>query len=292
MVKKGKDRPTLAEPAKPETRPSGEPKEPPDDGGLLGPDVRRYSDGHELIRSAEDEAKRAARLTVKKNKTFAEVRPQMLEELGKACDDFKADKPQSLILYADDILKNAILYDFEDTLKLLKEKSILAGGKIVLYVKDREMAEKAGGLKTLIEANLGNDTEVLLVKKWETEELVSCEDPMIEIDFLARGASRDAKGRLNGTEILGIIRGNGLNWTETFRDYKLEVPLVIINNNVAGIFSFSQAILLAMKAKAAGKDSPNRALSAWIICLNPIEILTTKTYQEYIRYRDEVLVKA
>jgi len=264
-----------------------EPKEPPDDGGQLGPNVRRYSDGHELIRSTEDEAKRAKRLTVKSKKTFAEVRPQMLKDLGKACDEFKADKPQSLILFADDILKNAILYDFEDTLKLLKEKNVLAGGKIVLYVKDKEMEQKTEGLKALIENNLGASAEVVVIKQWERGQLNSCGDPVKEIEALVRiSTSRGAK------EILGVIRGNGIDWAQTFKDYNLQVPLVIINDNVAGIFSFSQAILLAMKAKAAVKDLSNRTFNAWIACLDPIEILTVKMYQDYIRYRDEVLVKA
>jgi len=266
--------------------------EKPDDGGQLGPSVQRYSGGHEMIRTEKDEAARAAKLTVKTKKTFKEARPELLKELGKACDDFKADKPQSLILYADDILKNAILYDFEDTLKLLKEKNVLAGGKIVLYVRDKEMEQKTEGLKALIENNLRSSTEVVVIKQWERGQLISPGDPVKEIESLVRiSASRGAK------EILGVIRGNSLDWAETFRDYNLEIPLVVINNNAAdknisGLFSFTQAILLAMKTKAALKDMPGHAFSAWIRCLDPIEKLTVKLYQEYIRYRDEILTKA
>ena len=46
------------------------------------------------------------------------------------------------------------------------------------------------------------------------------------------------------------------------------------------------------KAKIAMKDAPRRDFSKWIRLLEHVEALTVKMYQDYIRYRDEILTKA
>ncbi|MDD5440056.1 MAG: hypothetical protein PHS37_07710 [Candidatus Omnitrophica bacterium] len=245
-----------------------------------------WARGHNYIPSNSGAVAREGRNLEDVNPAMAEA----LQALGQKCDDLKPVKPQSLILYADDILKNAILYDFKDTLKLMKEKGILKDGKIVLYVKNQGIEQKVEELKALIERNLGSDTEVILVKRWErwtNDQLAALNDPVKEVESLVKITRAN-----EGKDILAVIRGNGIDWAETFKNYDLKVPLVIINDNVRGIFSFSEALLRAMAAKLSVEGASRDAWKQWVICLNPIEILTDKMAEQYNRYRDELLTKA
>jgi len=217
---------------------------------------------------------------------FIPASTSILSKIGNALDSKK--KAQSLILYADDIVRNAVLYDLETTLKLIKKTGVLKDGKIVMYSKDEALYEKVEGLKVLIENAVGPNTEVIVIKQWGNKaQLTGIDDPLKETQKLVRLSS--ARGAKN---VMAIIRGNGLDWIDAYKEYDLKIPLVIMNDNVKGVFSFAEALQKAIKIKEYIEISSGTDASKWIICLDPIEALTEKMYEEYITYRNEILIKA
>ncbi len=218
------------------------------------------------------------------------------EDLGAACDEYGFTEPQSLFLYAEDILDNPVLLDFGATLKMLKEKGVLRGSSIVVYTRKYEEGED-GKKKPLqitqdlaagIQALMGSETEVILIGQWERDQLLKKNTPSGEVEELvgvAKAMGVDIKN------ILAIVRQNGIDVPEAFRDYKVDAPLVIINNSVRGLFSFAQAMNEAVRRKIKLRDNPDADPSAWIIILKPIRKITEAIYSEYIRYR-EVLIRA
>ena len=76
---------------------------------------------------------------------------------------------------------------------------------------------------------------------------------------------------------------------DRYEDYDQKVPLIIMNDNVRGVFSFAKAISQAMERKAMLKDGRSADNSAWIIALEPIRIITDKIYEEYIAYRNMLI---
>jgi len=217
-----------------------------------------------------------------------------LIENHTAFDD--RERPKHLILYADDLVKNAIMYDLGDTMReMAKEGGVLHGGKIILYTKTKGKRGKVAKLADHLRL-LSSDLGVVVV----TQEDVMAGDNMKirkatdEIDALIRYLSRtdidgDRQVDVKSEDVLGIIRGNGLSWTSLYANYKHKIPLIIMNTNVKGIFSFAEAVGLALKL--SGENTANVKPSKWINQLQHIRV-PEELREEYERYRNEILSMA
>ncbi|MBN2453879.1 MAG: radical SAM protein [Candidatus Omnitrophica bacterium] len=181
-------------------------------------------------------------------------------------------KEQSLILYADDILENAMVVDLEHTVKnILSKNSILSGGKIVLYAK-----EPANAL--ILEKMIKHSNTAIEIVKMDRHQLQAEEGEIRETDAIVRFAR--AKG---AKEILGIIRGPVLQPEELAAFAKdTHLPIVIVGPE-KGVYSFAQAIAMALDAKLN-----NGVTNGWLIMLPPIRALTDDIKRQYEEYRNSL----
>ncbi|NQT21869.1 MAG: sel1 repeat family protein, partial [Candidatus Omnitrophica bacterium] len=197
-------------------------------------------------------------------------------------------KRQDIALYAETILDNPILYDMERTLKLARQNRFFNGGKVVLYVKEKRNEKKAQALQAYMQDILGDEATVSILGRWQAgdEKKLLADNPLKEVEWVA---SR-ARARAGANNLVAIIRGNGLSWTDAFADYNLEIPLIIVNDNVKGVFSFAEALALAIQTSKENLTGEKK--NSWIRCLNPIGIISQEMYKEYELYRDEILTRA
>lgn len=163
---------------------------------------------------------------------------------------------ESIIIYADDILDHAAAIDFEDAVQnVLSRNGVLAGGKIVLFSRDKakalilediiKKANKSMGTLIVTENDLGlTDT---LHK--EADELEA-----ITVFAKRKGVSRimaAIKGPVNDPEILAK------------RCARLKMPVVMLGQE-PGIYSFAEAVARAVKAKDA------EGSEGWLVLLRPV----------------------
>jgi hypothetical protein len=185
---------------------------------------------------------------------------------------------QSLALYADDIMESAMVVDLEHTIKnIISKRNILAGGKIVLYAKDPRNAAVLG--RMIKDADPGIET-VIMTR--EDLELPDNADEVKEADAVIRRAAARGAG-----DMLGLIKG---------RTDKIEelaglandrmVPIVILAPS-DGVYSFAQAIAMAMDAKARNGSAHGQpsGRKGWLMMLLPIRPLTDDIRKQYEDYR-------
>ena len=184
---------------------------------------------------------------------------------------------QSLILYADDILENAVMLDLEDTIKnILVKHKILQGGKIVLFARKAASATILERMVKRADPNIN----VITITKDELRNTNGSE--LNEIKSLVNFAKR--KG---AKEILAIIRGpieHGVKQeklnaiVEYCRSKEIQVPIVIVGAYGKALYSFAQAVTEAIIAKTT--DGNKR----WLIPLRPIEPLSKELHEQYEQY--------
>ncbi|MFH1878042.1 MAG: NHL repeat-containing protein, partial [Candidatus Omnitrophota bacterium] len=261
---------------------------------MIGKDIAEYE---HLFPAAETPPAGFIEFVRKKRGTFFE-QAEKLSTLGEPCLLEPACMPRDLILYADDILNNAVFYDFEDAVtKLIKEKNILGGGKIILYTRSEKEwisggVSKVELLKKLIE-KLAPDVPCVMIDRQAAPGGIDTPgdiDTVQEIkDVIKWADNKRLRGEPRITEkgIFAVIRGNSIKWAKTSLKYNIEAPLIIMNDNQRGVFSFYQAMELAIRTLRQEK-----AFQGWIREFKPVEFLPEKIYTDYIRYRDEVLTKA
>jgi len=176
---------------------------------------------------------------------------------------------QSLILYADDILENALVVDLENTAKnILVKHNILNGGRIILYSKN----EASAAILEKVIKHAGPNLETVKIAQ---SDLQTNGDEIKEIDALLRVA------RAKGTkELLGLIKGP-TNKPEELAAFAKDasLPIVIVGPE-KGVYSFAQAIAIAIDAKIT-----NGATSGWLIMLPPIRVLTDDIRRQYEEYQ-------
>jgi hypothetical protein len=175
---------------------------------------------------------------------------------------------QSLILYADDILKNAMVVDLEHTIKnILSKRNILTGGKVILYARDARNAAILG--KMIKRADPSVETVMIT-----QVELGPGSGEVKEVDALLRIAR--AKG---AKDILGLIKGPTVE-PEDLAAYakSSSLPIVIVGPET-GLYSFAQAISMVMDARLH-----NGATNGWLMILPPIRALTEDIKLQYEQY--------
>jgi hypothetical protein len=176
---------------------------------------------------------------------------------------------QSLILFADDMLESTIVVDLENTVKnILAGHGVLTGGKIVIYAR-----KEANG--SLLEKLIKHAGPTLETVRISAPDINTGGDEAREIDALVRTAR--AKG---AKDFLGVIKGpTGRPDELASLAGSLGLPIVIVGPE-EGIYSFAQAITIAMEAKIH-----NGATSGWLIMLPPIRSLTDHIRQQYEEYQ-------
>ena len=196
-------------------------------------------------------------------------------------------KGRSLILYADDILNDVVFFDFEYAItQLVKDNSIFSGGKIVLYVKDNNVLQKAETLKEYIQNQSGNKTEVIIITKTGTPlENIPQEETGKEANKLldyarAKGVEEDSVVALIKTH-----KGSCFN-----AGYSHKVPVVMLNlegvdRDEKAVFSLAGVINMALYAQRE-----NGAIFQMIDPFDTIDLGTM--YEQYLLYIDEILTKA
>lgn len=178
---------------------------------------------------------------------------------------------QSIILYADDILEHAGIYDLDHTVKnILRKHNVLSGGKIVLFSRDGSDAEI---LRRII-ANAAPEIGVLSISE---ADIGNISGPAREVDAIARCAR--AKGV---KDIMAIIKGHSGNEDEkALREVarELKSPIVLIGPEKA-LYSFSQALFLALASKVS-----NGAEYGWLIMLPSARSVTEEVRALYDAYK-------
>lgn len=173
---------------------------------------------------------------------------------------------QSLILYADDLLENAVIVDIGNTLKnILAKHGILEGGRIILFARNEANAKI---MRELIRA-AGADIEVTDVTP---DQLQAGSDEVKEAQALLRRARAKGAG-----EVLALIRGPAAEYDRLASFAKsASMPIILIGKD-HGPYSFAQALTLAFEAKF--RDAP----LGWLIALPRIG--SNDTGSLYERYR-------
>lgn len=184
---------------------------------------------------------------------------------------------QSVILYADDILRSAAVIDIERTMsKITSDHGVLNGGKIILFAR---IAENAVILENLIKKSTpGAETVIITFNDLEKRRNLRGNETG-EVTSLVREARR--KG---AAEILAIIKGPSLDIkADTPEDLvelskRLKIPVIIMGSENA-VYSFASAIEQALLVKkVTGRDG-------WVVSLLPIRTISEDIrifHQEYL----------
>jgi len=179
-------------------------------------------------------------------------------------------KDQSIILYADDILENAAVYDLGYVVKnIIQKHNLLNGGKIVLFARSPVNAKI---LEKMIRS-AAPDIDIASITEADIGQPI---DGVKGLEAVARFAR--AKGV---KDVLAIIKGysnkeNEQELCETARS--LHAPIVLIGPEKA-LYSFSQALSMALAAK-----SSNGASFGWLIMLPPVRSVTEDIKAVYEAY--------
>jgi hypothetical protein len=225
-------------------------------------------------------------------KRFVDPLYRKLAGLGVECEEFKRVKPQALVLYADDILNDVVMFDLEESLKgLVKGRNVLAGGKIVLYTRDMTLADEVEKLRFFIERTIP-ETKVVVIRQSDHGQLaVRSQDSVKEVEELIE--LLPAKG-VDANNVLAIVKGHKGRCVDQFKKYDLAIPLIMLNLNGVGsgekgVFSLSGILEEAIRCV---NNADIQGSSGWISILDPMDKITAKMYEQYLIYRNEVLVKA
>jgi hypothetical protein len=268
--------------------------------------TRVMAESSETAEKENDE--RAGRFVKYAGETADKIRTEGSADLAALAAGLEADKPRSLILYAEDILDNAVRYDeLENSISdMVKQKNILSGGKIVLYARDEKRYAEKGGEADKLAALISRaapGVEIVTLKKWEHPKLFTaidndpCKDLNTEVGTLIKVLN--AVARKGGEEqykpenILGIIRANGIDWSRAKLTYKVKVPVVVMNDHVLGVYSFRELLARAITMRSsAARDAEKWKTAAWLDLYTPRVLLDTEMYANYLIYRNQILTKA
>jgi hypothetical protein len=185
---------------------------------------------------------------------------------------------QSLILYSDDIVKNAMIVDLEHTVKnVLSKHGVLSGGKIILY-------SNSPGSSLTLESIIRIANPSIEVVKLSPGDLQITGDESKRDEREAAALLR-AAGARGAKEILALIRGPS-EQPEGLAELagRSRVPIVIVGLS-EGVYSFAQAVSMAIDVKSHdGASAFGR--NGWLIALPAVKPLTEeirRNYEEYLR---------
>jgi len=214
-----------------------------------------------------------------------------LNGLVDICSVFRRHKPQSLVLYVDDIIKRTVIFDFEESIKILVNKrNILKGGKIVLYVKDETLIDSAEKMRDFFQV-LSPTTDVIIIQKKDFKQLSADEDNDIkEVEKLVH--MLPAKG-VDTRNIMAIVKGHEGSCVDYFKGYRLEIPLIMLNFNglnsdEKGLFCMSYILMESLKSISENYQDPR----SWIRIIDPVKKISAEMCKQYQFYVRGILTKA
>ena len=176
---------------------------------------------------------------------------------------------QSLILYADDILSNGLVADIEKTFKnIFPNYDLLKDGKIVLYSRKPEAAKVLSDI-------ISNATPSIEVINITANDVLNQEDEdeIKEVNRIIRLARARGVG-----QVLTLIKGP-TEEPEALVDIAKTngFPIVVVGPE-KGIYSFAQAVSMAMISKAHNTYG-------WLIMLPPVRTITEDIKRKYEEYQ-------
>ena len=182
---------------------------------------------------------------------------------------------ESLILYADDILKSTSVSDLESTFRgIVKRENIFRGGKIFIY--SRESSEYGEILESLINKAAPSLETVKITKEDLEKRRNITKGELDEIEALSRLAKQEG-----AREVLGIIRGP-VEEPEKMKDlmtrHNIDIPIVIVGME-RGLYSFAEAVKKAINKKASG------GIGGWLIPLSPVRAWSEDIDLEYREFK-------
>jgi hypothetical protein len=247
------------------------------------------------------EAIRKGEMELEENQTFEKFAAANFSKYHEKIESFSMygdpaglpvdGKERNLILFADDILENAVIYGLREALAdVIGEKNVLAGGRIFLYTKVKK--EDAGnypfvaGLEKLIQESVPA-TEVVLINKWDYDirDDINCVDEIKKIVAIIRSKSGVTKA--GGDDILAVIRSSR-DWTEeSLGGDDINAPLILMNSGSHGIFPFKTMMEIAIRML-----NREDGFKGWVYDMLPIVPLAGDMYRKYLDYRKRVLTQA
>jgi hypothetical protein len=185
-------------------------------------------------------------------------------------------KEQSLILYADDILENAMVVDLEHAVRnILSKHNVLSGGRVVIYAR---VAANA----MIVEKIMKRADASIETIKVTGDVLQANGDEVKEAEALVRLAR--ARG---SKEVLGLIRG-ATGRPEDLAAFARNAGLpIIVAGPEKGIYSFAGALALAIEAKMN-----NGLVRGWLIVLPPVRNLSDDLKRRCQEYRNSLIALA
>jgi hypothetical protein len=204
---------------------------------------------------------------------------------------FEPGPRDSMIVFADDMLKSGAFFELADT---LRRYETLSNINMLVYARnpaDRKIFEDIISYVKPATANILYVTAGELKTKYDCPEVdTECPDELKELDCLLRYAT--SKGMGNGN-LLGIVRGrvNDMYEEEMKKVLaKREVPLVSFES-AAGVYSFNQALMALAEIKKAGGAGED----GWLKFLKPIEKVSDeimRAFEAYVLLIKELEMKA
>ena len=179
---------------------------------------------------------------------------------------------QSIILYADDILKSTGIIDLESSLKSTKVSGLLENGKIVIFA-----CEENNGIfleKLIKKANPEIETLIITQRQLYDNKTFTDKGPD-ETKALIEMAK--AKGAQN---ILTVIRGlpdKPEKLAKVAENFK--IPIVFIGQEDA-LYSFAQALYMAIFIRTMFE---RKIKVAWSFILPTVKLLTPARFKQYQR---------
>jgi hypothetical protein len=183
---------------------------------------------------------------------------------------------QSLILYADDILKSIAVADLEETMiKITSSKGMLDGGHIVLFSRD---SDNGIILERMIKkVSPGTKTHIVAQKDLQQRRNLNGKEAN-EIEVVVREARRNGAG-----EIVALIKGPAQDSREDSPEdlveisRKLKLPVIILGLENA-LYSFASAIEQAVLIKnQSGRNG-------WVVSLIPIQTISADIQRKHEEY--------
>jgi len=199
----------------------------------------------------------------------------MLRRLGDGAKQYER-RGDSLILYADDILRDTVMTDIEDTLGKLATHNLLRGGKIVLFAREEANAKILESMIEKASADLGKNVVIITQKELRERKAKAKDSKITEAEMLIELARANGAGN-----ILGLIKGppasQDIKRKELAAFSGLKIPVIIVGSQRA-LYSFAQAILEAIDIKNQGGKG------GWLAILPSIKPITDAIEGQYKAY--------
>ncbi len=214
-----------------------------------------------------------------------------MKELEETLAEVKETKPNSLILYADEMIDKGAVLDLADTIKSakVKESGILKNASVILFAEKRGKTEpEVLAVKRMIE--LADDTiEVTIADRTDLNGNISDEAGEIKAlkNLASQKLSRSTGLSPEKDQFLGVFKGPNEDMHVIPEiSSSLELPVVIFGK-MNGIYSFAEALEKALSIRYS--KTPSR----WFAYLDPVKLLSVeKLRQDFEMYVSEILIKA